>query len=394
MRRIIVLCVVFSWVVNSHAQNYDELKVPAYTLPALLKTVAGKSVNTVSDWEKIRRPEIVSLFEDNVYGQMPKQFDSIRFVVGNDIKNVMAGRAELKEIQINVWKNGKRVSIHLIEFIPNSRRKAAPVFLLINNRAPDRTDPTRAIKAQFWPAETLIDSGYAVAAFHVSDAAPDNADHFQDGVLQLYPEQLTMPNGMKAIGAWAWAASRIMDYFEQDQSIDAKKVMVVGHSRGGKAALWTGAQDKRFAMVFANCSGNTGVAIARRQYGETIKKINSSFPYWFCDNYKKFNDNVDSLPVDQHMLVSLIAPRPLYTTNASKDLWADPTGSFLSLNEVEPVYALYGKKSNLSKIAPAQGDAIIASVMGYHIREGIHDLTLFDWVNFIRFANYHIPKMK
>ncbi|MEJ7675396.1 MAG: prolyl oligopeptidase family serine peptidase [Chitinophagaceae bacterium] len=235
----------------------------------------------------------------------------------------------------------------------------------------------------------MIDSGYAIAAFHVEDAAPDFKDRYQNGVLQLYPEQLTAANGMKAIGAWAWAASRALDYFETDKAIDAKKVFIVGHSRGGKAALWAGAQDQRFAMVFSNCSGNTGAALSRRQFGETVKVINTRFPHWFANNYKKYNDNENALPVDQHMLIALIAPRPVYVTSASKDLWADPKGSYLSLKHAEKVYALYKKPSALTQTPPAINHPIIRSFLGYHNREGIHNLTAFDWNNFIRFANYH-----
>jgi len=228
-----------------------------------------------------------------------------------------------------------------------------------------------------------------IAAFHVADAAPDKKEEYMNGVLQLYPEQLTKDNGMRAVGAWAWAASRVMDYFKTDKDVNFKKVAVVGHSRGGKAALWAGAEDQRFAMVIANCSGNTGAALSRRKFGETVEVINTNFPHWFAASYKKYNDNENALPVDQHMLVSLIAPRPVYTTNATKDLWADPKGSYLSLVNAEPVYALYDKHFTLTAEPPAVNTAIINSVIGYHNREGIHDLTVFDWTNFVRFANFH-----
>ena len=371
-----------------NAQNYDEAKVPAYTLPEVLKTSQGEWIKNKSAWEKKRRPEVLKLFEDNVYGQMPKNYDSIRFAIVNDEPGAMNGKAHLKEVAITVWKINRPVIIHLTLFTPNAV-KPAPAFLLINNRDKKNTDAKRDTLSEFWPAEMIVDSGYAIAAFQVNDAAPDDKINYVNGVLQLYPEQLSADNGMKAIGAWAWAASRVMDYLQTDKSVDAKRIAVVGHSRGGKAALWTGAQDQRFALVIANCSGNTGAALARRKFGETVSRINDHFPHWFANNYKTYNDNEQALPVDQHMLIALIAPRPLYTTNASKDLWADPKGSYLSIKNAEKVYALYGEKAMLPVEPPAINTAIIASILGYHNREGIHNMTIFDWNNFIRFANYH-----
>ena len=388
--KILKLCIaLLMFFLQGQSQNYEESAVPAYTLPDAFVGLHQQKVSSVHDWENFRRKEILSLFEENVYGKMPEDFDSIRFAVSNEDKKAMMGSAQLKEVTITVWRSGKNVKLRLILFIPNRRTRPAPVFLLINNRGLADIDPTRKIKSNFWPAEMIVDSGYAIAAFQVNDAAPDNKDHYTEGVLQLYPDQVAAPDGMKAIGCWAWAAARVMDYFETDKAIDARRVFVVGHSRGGKAALWTGATDRRFAMVFSNCSGNTGAALSRRQFGETIKAINTQFPYWFCDNYKKYNDRVDALPVDQHLLLSLIAPRPLYTTNATRDLWADPKGSFLSAKEAEKVYALYNKKSSLGDNPPGTNDPVIRSVLGYHLREGNHDLTAYDWTQFVRFAKYH-----
>jgi len=374
--------------------NYDESKVPEYTLPAVLKTTGNKEVKNKETWEKVRRPEIVTLFEDNIYGQMPKTYSSIKYSVTNENANAMNGKAKLKEVLIEVLNNNKSLKINLVLFVPNSATKPVPAFLLINNRGKENTDPTRATKSDFWPAEMLIDSGYAIAAIHVSDLAPDNKVTYVNGVLELYPEQLIADNGMKAIGAWAWGASRVMDYFETDKDIDAKKVAVVGHSRGGKASLWAAAEDQRFAICVSNCSGNTGAALARRQFGERIDRINASFPHWFNNNYKKYNNNENALPVDQHMLIALIAPRPVYATNASKDLWADPTGTYLSLKNAEKVYALYGIKSNLPSVPPGINQPVIQSQLAYHNREGVHNLTAYDWNNFIKFANFHYRKTK
>lgn len=366
--------------------NYDEAKVPIYKLPDPLISFGGKKITNRSDWELFRRPEILKSFEENIYGRMPVGFDSIRYVVTHQERSAMNGRARLKEIRINIFRNKKSVHLDLVLFVPNAAKKKYPVFLLINNRGKENTDPSRKSKSEFWPAESAINSGFAIAAFHVSDMAPDNKDTYMKGVLQLYPELLSAADGMKAIGAWAWGASRVMDYFETDADIDAGKVAVVGHSRGGKASLWAAAEDRRFAICISNCSGNTGVALARRQFGERIARINESFPYWFADNYKKYNNREELLPVDQHMLVALIAPRPVYATNASKDLWADPTGTFLSLKNAEKVYALYGKSSALPANPPVINHPVNNSVMGYHNREGEHNLTLYDWKNFLHFA--------
>lgn len=374
---------------NVNGQNYDEAKVPPYKLPEVLKTAVNKKVNNKLTWEKVRRPEILKLFEDNIYGQMPASYNSIKYSIVNSDAAAMNGKALLKQVLIEVFNNNRSVQINLVLFVPNNKTKPVPAFLLINNRGKENTDAARTTKSDFWPAEILIDSGYAIAAFHVSDLAPDDKETFMNGVLQLYPTQLNADNGMRAIGAWAWGASRVMDYFEKDADIDSKKIAVVGHSRGGKASLWAAAQDPRFSICVTNCSGNTGAALARRQFGERIKKINTSFPHWFNTNYKKFNDREDALPIDQHMLIALVAPRPVYATNASKDLWADPKGTFLSLKNAEKVYALYGLKSNLPLNPPAINKAIIQSPIAYHNREGEHNLTAFDWVNFIKFANYH-----
>jgi hypothetical protein len=382
------------WAQDHNQANYDESKVPDYTLPDVLKTSADKEVKDKTAWEKVRRPEILKLFEDNIYGQMPKSYGSITYSVTNENATAMNGKAKLKEVLIEVLNNNKSVKITLVLFVPNSIKKPVPAFLLINNRGKENTDPTRAAKSEFWPAEMLIDNGYAIAAIHVADLAPDDKVKYVNGVLQLYPEQLTADNGMKAIGAWAWGASRVMDYFEKDKDIDAKRVAIVGHSRGGKASLWTAAQDQRFAICVSNCSGNTGAALARRQFGERINRINASFPHWFNNNYKKYNNKENDLPVDQHMLIGLVAPRPVYATNASKDLWADPKGTFLSLKNAEKVYALYGLKSGLPSNPPGINEPVTRSPIAYHNREGEHNLTAYDWSNFIKFADYHYKRTK
>ena len=396
MKRLVLLTAMLLFMIAVHAQrpadaNFIEAQVKPYTLPDVLQTTKHTRIRNKADWES-NRPALLHLFEDHIYGQMPKHFDDIKFSLIQVDEHAMQGKATLKQVVIEVAQRQQSVKINLVLFVPNNRKQAAPAFLLINNRGKENMDPTRAVETGFWPAELVIDSGYAVAAFHVADAAPDHKDTFMNGVLRLYPEQLSAGNGMRAIGAWAWAASRILDYLQTDPDIDAARVAVVGHSRGGKAALWAAAQDRRFAMCVSNCSGNTGAALARRNFGESIKAINTSFPHWFNTNYKQYNDREQALPVDQHMLLALIAPRPLYVTNASEDLWADPTGTYLALQHAAPVYALYGIQSQLPAQAPKINQPMLNGNLGYHNREGIHDLTPYDWQNFIRFSNSHLRK--
>ena len=395
MNRILVLLTLSLAITvqqQTAAQNYDESKVGSYTLPDVLESLDKKKIKSAKSWEDVRRTQILDLFSEEVYGRTPKSFDGINFRVTNQNGKAMGGKATLKEVDITIREKSDSVTIHLVLFVPNSSTKPAPAFLLINNRSPKNTLASRDSISGFWPAEQVIQSGYAIAAFHYSNAAPDNKDGYKNGVLRLYPEIASADNGMKAIGSWAWAASRVMDYFETDQSIDAKKVGVVGHSRGGKTSLWAAAQDPRFAMSFSNCSGNTGAALSKRNFGETVARINNMFPHWFSNNYKKYNNNEKELPIDQHMLIALIAPRPVYATNASEDLWADPTGTFLAMKNAEPVFALYQQKSKLPQQPPALDTPFAQPPLGYHNRTGKHDLTFYDWEQFVKFADAYYKK--
>lgn len=356
-------------------------------LPELLTSVNGKKIANKEMWTKERRPEILRLFEDNVYGQVPKDFDSIRFVLKKEDKMAMGGKAKLKEVAINIYRKNQSVTINLVLFIPSLSKKPSPVFLLICHRASTNFDPTRAVKSEFWPAEEVIERGYAIAAFHVSDVAADNKDTYNQGVLRLYPEQMKMANGMKALGAWAWGAMRVMDYFEKDKDIDSKKVAVLGHSRGGKASLWAGAQDQRFAVVISNCSGEGGAALSRRPVGEKVADLNTSFPHWFCENYKKFSSNVEGLPVDHHMLIALMAPRAVYAASASEDVWADPVGEFLSMKYAEPAFKLFRLDPLPAKEQPPVNIQVKSLKMGYHVEKGAHGLGLFDYQRYMDFAD-------
>jgi hypothetical protein len=329
------------------------------------------------------------------------------------------GKAIMKETRMIFRNNGKELSMDILVFLPKSDEKV-PLFVALNffgnqsitdnpevslptswlrnneefhtteNKA---TDASRGVRTSRWPVEKIIDRGYGLATIYYGDIDPD-MDDFSDGVHALFYEQgQTQPASDEwgSIAAWAWGLSRAMDYFEKDEDIDAGKVALMGHSRLGKTSLWAGAMDPRFAIVISNDSGCGGAALSRRRIGETVGRINAAFPHWFCDNFNAYNDREDDLPVDQHMLIALIAPRPVYVASAQDDRWADPIGEHLSAYLAGDVYKLYGLKGLPTTKMPDVNQPIHKSV-GYHIRTGGHDVTDFDWTAWMDFADMHFKK--
>lgn len=372
--------------------NYQEAQVPAYSLPNLLTFPNGQKVTGKREWTKNRRPELLELFTTQVYGRVPgTPYTKIIKVVKTD-PNAMNGAATLKLIDITITAQSKSLTIRLGLFTPNKAAKPVPAFLLICNRDPKNIDFTRAIKSEFWPAEEIIARGYAIAAFDNADVDPDKDDGFKNGIHGLLDTNRTTES-WGTLAAWAWGASRCLDYLVTDKAIAPNKIAVVGHSRGAKTALWAGATDQRFSMVVCNEAGCGGSSLSRRRFGETIYQINKIFPHWFCTNYKKYSGNEDALPVDQHMLLALIAPRALYIASAEMDLWGDPYGQYLALFHAVPAYNLFESKSALKIEIPAVDHPVISGNVAYHVREGKHDLLLKDWNFFMDFA-YHCMSKK
>ena len=367
--------------------NYYEEKVPSYTLPDVLKTNAGERVTKASQWNSLRRAEIIELFSENVFGKVPETPYQQSFKVAAVDRNAIGGTATLKQVDITITAETKTLVIHLTLFTPNNVKKAAPVFLLIDNRGPANTDPTRTKKSEFWPVEEAIARGYGMAVFSNADVDPDNYDEFRNGIHALLDKGTRPDDAWGTIAAWAWGASRCMDYLVTDKDVAPDKIAVVGHSRGGKTSLWAGALDTRFAMVVSNESGCGGAALARRKFGETVERINTAFPHWFCTNYRKYSNNEDSLPVDMHMLLSLIAPRALYVDCASEDLWGDPRGSYLALYNATPVFKVLGVKSDIPEAMPPLNKQLISGKVAFHIRDGVHNMLLKDWNWFMDFGD-------
>lgn len=363
-------------------------------LPDPLVTQSGLRVATVAVWQKTRRPEVLELFRKHVYGRAPVGRPAdLKFEVFDSAADAMDGKATRKQVKITWRGPGGEGAMRLVLFIPNGAKKPAPCFLLICNRpAAANIDPTREVKSPFWAAEEIVARGYAAAAFFNGDVTPDKHDGFKSGVFANFEAASRPADAWGTIAAWAWGASRALDYLVTDPVIDGKRVAVVGHSRGGKTALWAGAEDERFAMVVSNDSGCTGAALARGKTGERIRDINRGFPHWFNEHYKAFADREEELPLDQHMLAALIAPRLLYIASATEDSWADPKSEFLTAVHASPVFRLFGLRGIASATMPAPDAPMSDGHIGYHLRTGKHNLIEYDWSSFMDFADKHLAK--
>lgn len=391
-------------------ENYDESKVPAYTLPDPLRFDNGKKVRTVRQWEKKRRPELLALFEREMFGRAPGRPSALWFEPLYRDENALGGIAVRKEVKVHFDATGKHY-LKLLVYTPKAASGPVPAFLGINFKGNYATSfeegillPTpeeikaygvvenleRGAAVSRWPLERIVGAGYGIATFYRGDIDPDYDDVFQNGVHPLFyreGQDYPDPDEWGTIAAWAWGLSRALDYLETDPDVDASKVAVFGHSRLGKTALWASALDRRFAAVISNCSGNCGAALSRRHFGETIRKVNWYRPQWFCDNFLKYNENEASLPFDQHTLIALSAPRPVYVASGTLDINADPYGEFLGLKEAGPVYRLYGLKTLDGIDWPAADTPVGEGPMRYHVRTGKHDITAYDWEQYIRFAD-------
>jgi len=381
---------------------YDESKVPHYDLPPLLVTAEGKTVKTAEEWKNIRRPQILALFSNLVYGRVPKPESPIKteFEIIKTDPEFMGSKATRKDVQIRFSNDKGRAEMLVLVFVPNKVAKPVPAFMIhsFNDTKSHDFDvhPMRPERLRNgWPLGKFFERGYAFIAVYQQDLVGHNEVEFLKGIHPLfYKKGQSFPKAHEwgVLSAVAWGAMRAMDYLETDKDVDHKRVAIMGHSKMGKAALWTAAQDERFALAISAQSGCAGAALWRRRSGETLEKMITRFPYWLCRNAWKFVGREDDLPVDQHMLLACIAPRPVYVHSGVEDTWADARGEYLSAYHASEVYRLLGKKGLTSESSPPVGKAIIESDVGYHIRKGGHSIEMYDWERFLDFADYHLKK--
>lgn len=374
---------------------WDESAVPDYELPDPLLLSNETRIETPAEWFQYREMTLEK-FRDQMYGRRPGLPEELSFDVIEEDDSAMNGTATLKRVVVKSRHEGRTHEFEITLFLPNAVYEPAPLFLLMNNRGPENTDPSRQEKSGFWPAEVVIERGYGIAAIQNNDLAPDDTERYHEGVIHLFEGETAIgqrpPDAWMALAAWGWGASRALDYFETDPGIDAGRIALLGHSRGGKASLWAGAEDERFAIVISNESGSGGAALSRRTFGETVRAVNR-FTHWFAGNFEAYNDREEELPFDQHMLISLIAPRGVYVASADEDLWADPRGEFLSLAHASPVYALWEYSPINEDDMPSLNEPLIEMPRGYHIRSGGHNLTPQDWGYFMDFADQYFEQV-
>ncbi|MFT4076983.1 MAG: hypothetical protein QM647_15760 [Asticcacaulis sp.] len=394
--------------------NFDEAQVAPYTLPAPLILQDGRPVTSAKMWQKERRPELLKLFRESIFGVSPPAPTHMRFVVTDNDGQALDGLATRRQITLYLDGRDQGPQMHVLLYLPNGVA-AAPVFVGLNFHGNQSIDPDPAIAltttwltdyqspgivkhhataasrgqdAAECPLRQILAAGYGVATFAPGDLYPDGDGMIAESIHPYYGTQSAAPDHWGAIATWAWGLSRVYDYLATDRQVDAKRVIVFGHSRYGKAALWAGASDPRFAMVISNDSGEGGAKLYRRNFGETIRVMNT---YWFAPRFNSYASREQDLPIDAHELIALVAPRPVYIATATQDLWGDPKGQFLAARAADPVYRLLGTDGmGVSDMPPP--DTPVLSTIGFHNRTGAHEITTYDWAQYIRFADLHLHR--
>jgi hypothetical protein len=395
--------------------NYDESKVGTYTLADPLKLEDGKPVKDAKTWTEKRRPEILKMIETQQYGVMPGRPADESFEVTDKGTPAFNGKAIRKQITIHLSKDPSWPMIHVVEYIPAKATRPVPMYFDINfspvqasiddpgitpqkvrdNKTNELVDPPTGGRGfGKTNVEIFLDAGIGVATYNYTELDPDTLDGFSHGIRSKYrkPGQVDTNEGRNredwgTISAWAWGMSRVEDYFETDKQVNARQVAVHGVSRLGKTVLWAGAHDERFGAVIASCGGEGGGALSHRDYGETIGHLvaASRYPYQFALNYAKYAGYPDEAPFDAHMIVALVAPRPVLLQTGSTDNWSDPKGEFLSEVSAGPVYKLLGKQDLGTDVWPAAKTPLYSNGLNYYMHDGGHGMVPTDYDIYVQF---------
>jgi hypothetical protein len=378
-------------------------------LPDLLTLRNGKKVTNTATWKSKRRPEILQLFEEHQFGKMPPRPASMHFNLFDKGTPVLNGKAIRKQVTIYFTSDTSKYKMDVLIYLPASV-KSSPLLLLANFSANANAVNDPGVKqSDVWTREgkkvpasqilsftkinvdSFISAGIGIATVYYGDIEPDFKTGFQYGIRGKYlkpGESYPAANEWGAISAWSWGLSRVMDYFETDKQIDAKRIALQGTSRLGKTVLWTGAHDERFKLVIASCSGEGGAALSRRNYGENIKHMSdtSRYYYQFAPQWHEYAKDFNASPVDAHMLVALMAPRALLLQTGDTDYWSDPKGEFLAAVAAEPVYKLFGKQGPGTENMPAASDqSLLLNPLGYYMHAGGHGPIPADWPLYIKY---------
>ncbi len=364
---------------NSHSFLTEELK--KRKLPDPLDNPATGQKYDLTDTMLYRR-NILKTLSDNIFGEPPVKPQAMRKTMLKSLENDFNGKAthEIQALTCDVEKGTFSFPVHLI--LPVNVKKA-PLFLHITF--------SKDVPDHYFPVEHIVDAGFGVASFCYNDVVPDNEKGLNEGLANVFHADHRLENGAGAIGYWAWAAQRVLDFISERQTVDMANVAIVGHSRLGKTALWCGAVDKRFSLVVSNESGCGGAAIERGKKGERVAAITKAFPHWFCKKYTSFSGKESEMPFDQHFLLSAIAPRLLYVSSAVKDEWSDPKSEFLSCLAASEIYEIFGTEGLITPdVYPEPGTVLHDGRIGYHLREGEHAFAVEDWDNIMKFWKKHM----
>jgi hypothetical protein len=373
---------------TGHVSNYDEAKVAPYKLPELLVAANGTRVQTVDQWMRIRRPELLKLYETEIYGKVAANAPKVVWEAGSET-TALNGAASQKRVvgRIGAAADGPRINITI--YTPAGAKSPVPIVLCVNFGG--GTGGRGAISSGE-PIADIIARGWGYASVGYADIQPDSTAFTQGVIGQTLAAGQTAPppDGWGTISAWAWGISRIIDYFETDKSIDARQVAIMGHSRLGKTVLWAGAQDPRIAVVFSSCAGEMGSSLARRDWGETVDDMAQNFAWQFAGNLQKYPGRWNDMPVDAHMLIALNAPHPVFISGGTTDQWSDPRGEFLAEVAAGAAYKLLGKKDLGVTELPALDTPVITGDLGWHYHTGGHSATPADWKAFLDFASKYL----